>query len=111
MAGVIRPESTTKEPLNVARVVDTSPQRCRLSKIVDPDLVGPEISLRISYSELGDDVRRGLSSSQCTTNTQNMAVVGHRKDGEGGRLAIRVHSESIWGSLHDSKEGTHGEAR
>jgi len=39
-----------------------------------------------------------------------MAVVGHRKD-EGGQLAIQVHNESIWGSLHESEEGTHGEAR
>lgn len=40
-----------------------------------------------------------------------MAVVGHRKDGEGGQLAIQVHSESIWGSLRESEEGTHEEVR
>jgi hypothetical protein len=40
-----------------------------------------------------------------------MAVVGHRKDGQRGQLAIQVHSESIWRSLHESEEDTHEEAR
>ena len=86
LVGAIRSENTAKEPLNVARVVDTSPQRCTLSKIVDPDLVGSEISSHISCSGLSYNIHRELSSSQCTTNTRNMAVAGLRKDGQ---LAIR----------------------
>jgi hypothetical protein len=40
-------ENTAKEPLDVASVIDTTPQRCLLSKIVDPDLVGFGISFHV----------------------------------------------------------------
>jgi hypothetical protein len=78
-----------------------------LSKIVDPDLVEFEISIHVSSTEPGDDVRREPSSSRCIASTGKMAAaaaaaaaileigdhnsVAQLVDGEGAQLVIRVH--------------------
>jgi hypothetical protein len=41
-------ENTAKEPFDVAGVIDTTPQGCLLSNIVDPDLVRFKISIHVS---------------------------------------------------------------
>jgi len=92
--GVTKVENTAKEPLDVAGVVDTPPQRFTLSEIVDPDLVEPEISLQVSSSEQRDDVRRGLSSFQYSANTGKTVVAG---DQEEVHLAIIAYIRSICG--------------
>ena len=93
--GVTRAENTAKEPLDVAGVVDTPPQRFTLSEIVDPDLVEPEITLQVSSSDQSGDVRRGLSSFQYIANTGNTAVAGDR--GEEDHLAIQAYIKSTCG--------------
>lgn len=95
--GVTKAENTrtAKEPLHVAGVVDTPPQRFTLSEIVDSDLFGPEISLQVSSSEQSDDVRRGLSSFQYSANTGKTAVAGDRE--EDVHLAIQAYIKSICG--------------
>lgn len=93
--GVTKAENTAKEPLDVAGIVDTPPQRFTLSEIVDPDLVEHEISLQVSSSGHSDGVRRGLSSFQYTANTGNTAVAGDRA--EEVHLVIQEYIKSICG--------------
>ena len=101
-------ENTAKEPLDVACVLDTTPQRRWLSNIVDADLVSRfGISLHISSTEPGgEDARRGLSSFRCIASTGKMVAVAipevgdHNSvarmvDGEAAQLVVRVHSKFI----------------
>ena len=101
-------ENTAKEPLDVTCVIDTTPQRRRLSDIVDADLVRFGINLHISSTEPGEDVRKGLSSSRCIASTGKMVAaaatpeVGDHNSvarmvdgGEAAQLVVGAHSKFI----------------
>ena len=99
-------ENTAKEPLDIAGVIDATPQRSSLSNIVDPDLVRFGISFHVSPTRPGEDVHRGLSSSRCIGSNGKKAVAaileieGHNSVarmvvGEGAQLVIGVCNKFI----------------